>query len=255
MARSSTKEPAQPAQGSLQSMRRRSSQLGNDPKVKELQHFLGSKQHEERLKEAVRASEMGRGERPKTPNSLMLKLQDLRRNEQEESRTAYNSPVGSCEARLQWRDEMDRQIRRLMQDTELALQDDLMDTDRDRLRCGQLDKMFDWFSTHGKKEAAKERKAPPYLTFDSNAPVMPGSLRRDPNHAVGRRGPGSSISVHGGLGHTSSRPVHNQPLPAGLLSSAAREIVHPQERMGASKRDTSSQWRVPSRGGTGLVGL
>jgi len=147
--------------------RRRSAQLMADPKAQELKHFLGSRHHEGRLR-----------------NAAGLQADDKRESAASAAVTvdaacAENGGVG-CEARLQWRDEMDRGIRRLMQDTDLMLDDRLHEGSKHGLRCGHLDKTYQWFERHGKKEASKERPAPPFLRYEVGAPVMPGSLRHNP---------------------------------------------------------------------------
>ncbi|CAE7224609.1 unnamed protein product [Symbiodinium sp. CCMP2456] len=43
--------------------------------------------------------------------------------------------------------------------------------------------MYDWYGKHGMKQARKEREAPAHIRFNQEDPVMPGSLRRQPQHA------------------------------------------------------------------------
>jgi hypothetical protein len=70
-----------------------------------------------------------------------------------------------------------------------------------RARCEHLDKVFDWYEVHGMKEARKERKAPPYLRYDPQHPVMPGSMRVAPLMLSKPSQPGP------GMGHSSSSPA------------------------------------------------
>merc|ERR1719379_1882800 len=91
--------------------------------------------------------------------------------------------IGSMDlvdARLKWRQQMDKDMKRLMQDTVLPIDDNqkMKEHSRHELRCGQADKMYDWYEKHGMKQARKEKVAPSYIRFDANGPVMPGSLRQ-----------------------------------------------------------------------------
>merc|ERR1740139_1285318 len=74
---------------------------------------------------------------------------------------------------------MDRSVRRLLQDQTLMLEDKMLDKTRDHMRCKHLDKTYDWYTRHGRKEASKEKPHPSFITFDSKESVMPGSLRKD----------------------------------------------------------------------------
>lgn len=71
-----------------------------------------------------------------------------------------------------------------------------------KARCEHLDKIYYWYNVHGMKEVRKERKAPPYLRYNPQGPVMPGSLRVAPHNS--RRG---SVKEGGGVGHSSSSPA------------------------------------------------
>jgi len=101
---------------------------------------------------------------------------------------------------------MDTSLRRLMMDMELA-RDDRLKEYADKSRCDHLDKIYDWYLTHGMKEARKERAAPPYVRFSFSGPVMPGSLRvarecpAEAKLAAGRSGQGGP-----GMGHSASLP-------------------------------------------------
>lgn len=103
--------------------------------------------------------------REKTETSLSL-----------EARQAQLVRMNQFQTRLQWREQMDNSLRRLLQGLELA-GDDRLGEYSHQARCGQLDKIYDWYLKHGKKEARKERPAPPYVSFFQDAPVMPGSMR------------------------------------------------------------------------------
>lgn len=155
-------------------MRKRSAALAADPKAQELRHFVGSRLHETRLKEAAGIAE---SELDKSAMDHQIKV--LREVQQEfDGEEKYE--FGSCGARLEWRNEMDRRVKRLFQESELALDDRFKDADKARMRCDHLDRMYDWYEKHGGKEAVKERPAPAFLRFDASAPVMAGSLRSHP---------------------------------------------------------------------------
>ncbi|CAJ1401010.1 unnamed protein product [Effrenium voratum] len=149
-------------------VRRRSAALQADPKAVEMRHFLGSKNHERRMRERV-----GLAEREQTLTSMDKAARVL--HEATES-----AKEGGLDTRLEWRDEMDRRVKRLMLEADLSLEDTLQEFDQARLRCEQLDKTYAWFQKHGRKEAAKERAMPSFLRFDSSRPAMPGSLRNLP---------------------------------------------------------------------------
>lgn len=78
--------------------------------------------------------------------------------------------------RVNWRQNMDRMMRRLLVDVELARQP-LLEENGHKMVCDQFDRMYDWYVLHGRKEAAKEREGPAFLRFDAGQPAMPGSLR------------------------------------------------------------------------------
>jgi len=155
--------------------RRRSAQLMADPKAREMSMFVGSRNHEARLREAAGLGE----EDPKTAAHCAKVLAAVQAAEDKEKRF---DPMDNCKARLEWREEMDRGIRRLMTDADLMMADSLQERTKHGLRCNHLDKTYDWFERHGKKEASKERPAPAYLRFDLGDAVMPGSLRKSPEN-------------------------------------------------------------------------
>jgi len=158
-------------------VRHRSATLGVDPKNQELRHFVGSHRHEARLREAA-----GLTEKLSDRDFAAKIVLDVTAKEDKLDR--YD-PMQSCKARLEWREEMDRSVRQLMQDQDLMLDDRMQESTKHALRCQHLDKTYDWFQRHGKKEASKEKAHPSYLRYDANAPVMPGSTRRDPSGGAG----------------------------------------------------------------------
>ncbi|CAK0893538.1 unnamed protein product, partial [Prorocentrum cordatum] len=151
-----------------------------------MRRFLRSHKHEQRLRSAAglrssseaAAAVAAAGEQASISDHVNL----LRRLEDDERGAGHQAPLRGCRARLAWRGELDRQVSRLMQDGEALLDpwEPLRETDRHRLRCGHLDKVYGWFSRHGRKEAAKERLGPHFLRFDLDEPPQPGSLRRPP---------------------------------------------------------------------------
>merc|ERR1740130_76120 len=67
-------------------------------------------------------------------------------------------------------------------------------------RCEHLDKIYSWYEIHGQKEARKEKRAPPYLRYDPQHPVMPGSMRVAPPLQ-------NFVNKTSGMGHSSSSPA------------------------------------------------
>jgi len=103
----------------------------------------------------------------------------------EASPSKSKSPVSpgavrsQTETRLQWRNKMDNSLRRLMLNMELDGDERLRDFAH-QARCNHLDKIFDWYNTHGGKEVRKEAQratAPAFVRYNQDGPVMPGSLR------------------------------------------------------------------------------
>ncbi|CAK9029153.1 unnamed protein product [Durusdinium trenchii] len=83
--------------------------------------------------------------------------------------------------RLKWREELDRNLRRLMTDVELG-RDPAMKPYNHRMVCEQFDKRYDWFKDCGDKEVLKEKKGPPFVRYDPAKPVMAGSTRGIPRN-------------------------------------------------------------------------
>mmetsp|Transcript_69579 Transcript_69579/g.175737 ORF Transcript_69579/g.175737 Transcript_69579/m.175737 type:complete len:223 (+) Transcript_69579:48-716(+) len=81
---------------------------------------------------------------------------------------------------------MRRSVGRLMTDLHLA-HDDKLRSSSDVLRCGQVDRMYSWVGKYQPQAPAHQagkppdRKAPPYLMYTKDDPVMVGSLRVEPN--------------------------------------------------------------------------
>lgn len=152
-------------------IRRRSAQLTADPKARELANFVGSRNHEMRLRDAAGLGE----EDPITVAHCAKRMSETQVSEQLLAKGV--EPLGGCRARLEWREEMDRGIRRLLTDADLML-DKSLDQGKHAMRCDHLDKTFAWFEQHGKKEVSKERAAPAYIRFEEDDPIMAGSLRK-----------------------------------------------------------------------------
>jgi hypothetical protein len=162
--------------GSRPSTAERSAALRADPKMRELQHFLRSKGHQDRL---VASADMRSHERNDRPNSATRAMRILREVEANEDHDpTYIRSTDLVVPRLEWRLSIDRSLRRLICDTELALRGPVQQAHR--LRCDHLDKTYAWFEQHGTKEVRKEKVPPPYLRYDVKDRAMPGSLRVAP---------------------------------------------------------------------------
>ncbi|CAE7367653.1 unnamed protein product [Symbiodinium natans] len=81
--------------------------------------------------------------------------------------------------RLQWREELDRNLRRLMTDVELG-RDPTMKHHGHKMVCDQFDRLYGWFKDAGDKEVAKEQQGPAFVRYDPAKPVMAGSTRGMP---------------------------------------------------------------------------
>eukprot|EP00930_Biecheleria_cincta_P068623 TRINITY_DN5622_c0_g1_i9.p1 TRINITY_DN5622_c0_g1~~TRINITY_DN5622_c0_g1_i9.p1 ORF type:complete len:246 (+),score=48.56 TRINITY_DN5622_c0_g1_i9:49-738(+) len=192
----SNRTPRQEAQrtstdASTFAVRRRSAALQADPKAQELLHFVSSRRHEARLKDAAGLSESPKfhGRSPTAAEAARV-LQAAQAAEDHEDVYQGAQALGFA-ARLRWRDEMDRQVKRLMQDADITLQDSLQESDKARIRCNHLDKTYAWFQSHGKKEASKEQEPPRFLRFESTGPVAedPEETQADAGHARLAPGP------------------------------------------------------------------
>lgn len=162
--------------GGVDPVRQRSVQLQNDPAMQEMQHYLQSHAHDDRLKEEA---DLRKHEVEAQANDPLRKEVDVLRIAEAETDHSNEVPdrYGAIDARLKWREEMDRKLKRLMQDTRLDLGSQLPTEAQHDLRCGHTDKRYDWYERHGQKQARKEKEAPAFISFDPKAPVMPGSLR------------------------------------------------------------------------------
>lgn len=107
--------------------------------------------------------------------------------------------------RLQWRNRMDYSLRRLLVDLELA-RDDRLKEYANQARCDHLDKVHEWYLKHGKKEAHKEKPVEPYIVFEPDGQVYPGSLRPTPFKLRNQSTRGSAVRVPP-LRHSSSTPA------------------------------------------------
>eukprot|EP00427_Karlodinium_veneficum_P045432 CAMPEP_0169253412 /NCGR_PEP_ID=MMETSP1016-20121227/38592_1 /TAXON_ID=342587 /ORGANISM="Karlodinium micrum, Strain CCMP2283" /LENGTH=274 /DNA_ID=CAMNT_0009334733 /DNA_START=34 /DNA_END=854 /DNA_ORIENTATION=+ len=231
----------------------RSARIYADPKMKELQHYQKSHQHEMRLREtanlATRVPSGSGRQHPDLRNEGCEKMDSaMKQLSKQEARVSYVCKSGELpdnflgrkaneelkdsmearwallrrmdrfETRLTWRDSMDHSLKRLLVDMDLSRDERLQEymakhqaTMADAAkhqtpekhstrfavaaRCNQLDKVFDWYRTHGRKEVRKERNAPPYLRYDPQDPVMPGSLRvAKPMNRPGKLGSGMGLS-------------------------------------------------------------
>ena len=129
----------------------------------------------------------------------------------------------SVDARLAWRHEMDRQVKRLLQDTNFALDDRLNEEVKHVLRVNHADRMYDWYGKHGMKQARKERQAPSHLRFNQEDPVMPGSLRRRKEVAPALLAP---VAVRREFLKEEDRPgSRGISTPKTLLTTAGRSFV------------------------------
>ncbi|CAK8995012.1 unnamed protein product [Durusdinium trenchii] len=140
----------------------------------------------------------------------------------------------SVDARLAWRQEMDRQVKRLLQDTHFALDDRLDEEVKHILRVNHADRMYDdWYGKHGMKQARKERVAPSHLRFNHEDPVMPGSLRRPKEVAPALLAPAQVIEVPREVPHfpspkvEESRPASRSVATPKTLLTAGRATVKP----------------------------
>jgi len=218
---------------SLGAIRERSANLFSDPKMQELQNFPRSHQHENRLRNNAELEDRSEIQRLRQDgcdevNKQMMRIASQRAILPEagarvkelpesfhhgavetlvqepdilqaQARGSVEFRMTQLEPRLKWRNEMDRSLRRLMHDMDLA-RDERLKEYTHQARCGQLDRIFDWYKSHGKKEARKEQPAPPYVRYTLDGDVMPGSMRvsrsklLNEKAAAGKKDPGHSAS-------------------------------------------------------------
>lgn len=142
----------------------------------------------------------------------------------------------SVDARLAWRHEMDRQVKRLLQDTNFALDDRLNEEVKHVLRVNHADRMYDWYGKHGMKQARKERQAPSHLRFNQEDPVMPGSLRRRKEVAPALLAPVAPVRNFPSPKEEESQPVSRGiSTPKTLLTTAGRSFVKPMFPKGSPR--------------------
>jgi len=168
-----------------------------------------------------------------------------------EERLAMLRRMDGFRTRLAWREGMDHSLRRLLVDLDLSrderlkeyqvkhksdkmedqkpIEEEIQKTRFAKARCEHLDKIFGWYEIHGQKEARKERKAPPYLRYNPQHPVMPGSMRVAPPLQQAHRV---------GMGHSSSSPalLAAGAAAAGASSAAAAAPTLASEPSGAETR-------------------
>lgn len=148
------------------------------------------------------------------------------------------------QTRLTWRESMDQSLKRLLVDMDLsrderlkeympkvpAKMDSAQQTEQQleqmrfaKARCEHLDKIYSWYEIHGMKEARKERKAPAYLCYNPQHPVMPGSMRVAPplRELLNK-------SEKPGMGHSMSSPA--------LVSAGSAAAGAPPVSMAADRK-------------------
>merc|ERR1712232_1430569 len=130
-------------------------------------------------------------------------------------RKAQLRQMDRFETRLEWRSQMDYSVRRLLVDLDLARDVRVQKDAANQIRCDHLDKVHEWYLKHGKKEARKEKTAEPYIFFEPDAHVQPGSTRPTPFKLRNMATRGSALRVPP-LRHSSSTP--------SLSATAATDI-------------------------------
>jgi len=102
-----------------------------------------------------------------------------------------------------YRQAADRTMQRLLLDMTLDRQDEVAGSTHG-LVVSHFDSRYDWFQRHGKKHRRQDRPAPPYLQFQVDGKVMPGSMR------IAQQSPAPALlptqSTTQAEGHTSSKP-------------------------------------------------
>lgn len=189
------------------------------------------------------------------PASFLEKQAKEELKDNMEARLALLRRMDRFQTRLTWRSSMDRSLNRLLTNLDLSNNERLKEYDTKpakmtdvppkpseeeeveakskaeleeeakaeqkkmrfaQARCNHLDKIFEWYNIHGMKEARKERKAPSYIHYNPQDPVMPGSMRVAP---MMYKKPES-------LGQSSSSPAL---LAAGAAVAAAPTSSPPPE--------------------------
>lgn len=88
---------------------------------------------------------------------------------EEDGWTEPRITMPAIEDRVDWQRSFDKSVRGLFIDFELS--------DVPRYRLNHLDRMSEWFSTHGAKQGRKESEGPSFLMVDRHQPPQPGSTR------------------------------------------------------------------------------
>mmetsp|Transcript_23190 Transcript_23190/g.66892 ORF Transcript_23190/g.66892 Transcript_23190/m.66892 type:complete len:236 (+) Transcript_23190:161-868(+) len=83
------------------------------------------------------------------------------------------TPSASVSDRVAWQESFDREVKKLFVDFEL--------TDSPHCRLNHLDRMHEWFTTHGQKQARKAKKGPNYLIADRGGVMPAGSTKNIPS--------------------------------------------------------------------------
>jgi len=105
-------------------------------------------------------------------------------------------------AKGNYRHNTDRTMKRLLIDIELARDTERHKHHSHQMRCDNLDKSHLWYSKWSLKEDKKKlAPSPPYLTFSTEGPVSPGSLR------VQIRQTSPLLKGPPGLSHSTSSPA------------------------------------------------
>eukprot|EP00928_Gymnodinium_smaydae_P012546 TRINITY_DN14545_c0_g8_i1.p1 TRINITY_DN14545_c0_g8~~TRINITY_DN14545_c0_g8_i1.p1 ORF type:complete len:306 (-),score=65.86 TRINITY_DN14545_c0_g8_i1:142-996(-) len=235
-----------------QAATRRSATLGVDPKMREMNHFLQSHGHEERLRDVTdfRQAERSAGP-PKSPRSVAAVCREATALEDHDP--DYLHGTEAVQDRLDWRAQIDRKLKRLMQDTVLDLDGRIPKGDQHRLRCSHLDRTYDWYTKHGMKEARKEREAPKFVSFDPSGPRMAGSLRRAPDRPeVGTHSLPLAVQRSSPASSSSSRAVSYPCLLGGSSSAAAKAAEGSKQScaLPALAEEDRGEVRTPRLGAT-----
>jgi hypothetical protein len=248
-----------------------------------MQHFLVSREHEARLRvrggsehvgedEARERAAAGSTSKLPRPSSAALAAHTIRRAAAQEAveflgstplrcataagDTRYKQDVEQLNDRLEWREQVDRKLKRLVHDVKLDLDDNIPKVDQHRLRCEHLDKAYDWYTRHGRKEAKKEKEPPRFLNFNPEENVMAGSLRTpvvSPAYPSLLGSVGSSQCPQNGSSSTKSTQAKcasttptlpSLPLPPALTPcpSPAQTPIARCASMPTLKRGTKSMW-------------
>lgn len=87
-----------------------------------------------------------------------------------------NRPVlKAVQSKNSWRMTMDSLMHRMLSDIDLHTGQH-RDYHVSKVKCSH--DAYDWYQAVGQKQARKERKSPFFITFDSEEPPLPGSMRR-----------------------------------------------------------------------------